>query len=61
MVQQRPVQGPARGEEQPQTPVHAEGQQAGNQLWEKGPRGPAGKQVDHKPAVYPCCKEGHII
>lgn len=54
---QRPVRGPASGEEQPQTPVHTGSQKVGKQLCDKQHRGPGGNEVDHGPAVYSCAKK----
>ena len=56
-VQQRQMQGPAPGEEQPYASVQAWGGPAGEQLCGEGPGCAGGQQVNHEPAVCPGCQE----
>ena len=56
--QQGQVQGPTAREEQPHAPVQAGDWPTGEQLCGERPGSPGGRQVDHEPAVCPCCKEG---
>jgi len=48
------VQSPAPGQEQPQVPFYTDGHPDGKHPGRKGPGGPAGHQVEHKPAMGPC-------
>lgn len=50
------AKSPAPEEEQPQAPVHAGATQLESTLAEKGCL--SGYQVEHKPSIYPHCKEG---
>lgn len=43
--------------EQPQAPGCAAGHPAGKQRGRTGPGHPGGRQLEHEPAMCPCCKE----
>lgn len=55
-AEQRKVQSPAPGKEQPKAPVHAVHHPEGTLLDRKGPEFTVSHQVENETAMYPCFK-----